>query len=49
MEKLLNKAMQNPTAGNKSKVIAYANKHMMAECGLTPVQMAILNQYRRGE
>lgn len=47
MEKLLNNYMTNPTPVNRSKLIAYESKHMMATCGLSQVQLTILNQIKR--
>lgn len=45
MEKLINKAMQNPTPENKARVLAHNRKHPFASIFLPDNLQTILNQY----
>ena len=47
MEKLLVTTMQNPTAENKKRLIAYDRKHPFAAIFLSAVQATILEQYKK--
>ena len=47
MDKLLIKYMENPSAENRKKLLAHADKHSMPLCFLTPSQAVIFNQIKR--
>lgn len=46
MTKLLNAFDANPTPANARKVVAYLNKHMMAECMATADERASIDYAR---